>query len=314
MNQTWLKDEDKTVGQVLKETIAKLGENIVVRRFARLNLGEGLQKKDDDFAAGVEKELAKYRSADGAPKEEKPKEEPTAEAPKEEAPKEEEKKEAVPISAAMVKELRERSGAGILDSKKALSECGGDTDKAMEWLKKKGMAKADKKAGNLSAEGAIASYVHFNQKIGVIVEVNSETDFVAINEIFKEFAADVAMQIAANPNVTCITTADLDPAVIEKEKAIEMEKEDLAGKPDNIKEKIVAGRLSKKFEELALMNQKWLKDEDKTVEQVLKERIAKLGENLIIRRFERLILGEGLAKKDDDFAAGVEKELAKYRQ
>jgi elongation factor Ts len=312
MNQKWLKDEDKTVEQVLKETISKLGENLVIRRFVRLNLGEGLEKKDDDFAAGVEKELAKYRSEGGAAPE-KPKEEPK----KEEAPKEEAKKEEAPkvqISAAQVKELRTMSGAGIMDTKKALTECGGDVEKAMEWLKKRGMAKASKKAGNISAEGAIASYVHFNQKIGVIVEVNSETDFVAINAIFKEFAADVAMQIAANPSVVAVSTDDVPAEVIASSKAIEMEKEDLAGKPEEIKEKIVMGRLKKKYEEMSLLNQKWLKDEEKTVDQVLKEKIAKLGENIIIRRFERLVLGEGLAKKDDDFAAGVEKELAKYRQ
>ncbi|CAE7400709.1 PETs, partial [Symbiodinium pilosum] len=159
---------------------------------------EGLEKKEDDFAAGVEKELAKYKNAGGEAKEEKKEEkEEKKEEPKEEK-KEEEKKEEKPkvaVSAAQVKELRGRSGAGILDAKKALTECGGDMDEAMEWLKKKGMAKADKKAGNLSAEGVIASYVHFNSKLGVLVEVNSETDFVAINAIFKEFAADVAMQI-----------------------------------------------------------------------------------------------------------------------
>merc|ERR1719291_535106 len=143
------------------------------------------------------------------------------------------------------------------------------------------MAKADKKAGNLSAEGAVASYVHFNCKTGVLVEVNSETDFVAMNSIFKEFTSDLAMQIAGNP--------------------------------DNIKEKIVEGRLRKKFEENSLMGQKWLKDEDKTVQEVLKERIAKLGENLVVRRFVRINLGEGLDKEEVDFAAGVEKEMAKFR-
>merc|ERR1712113_162103 len=127
------------------------------------------------------------------------------------------------------------------------------------------------------------------------------------------FASDVAMQIAANPTVNCVTTDEVPADIKEKEKDIEMQKEDLAGKPDDIKEKIVEGRLKKKYEEMALLNQKWLKDEEKTVQDVLKEKIAKLGENLVIRRFARLNLGEGLEKKDDDFAAGVEKELAKYR-
>merc|ERR1719321_1594933 len=121
------------------------------------------------------------------------------------------------------------------------------------------------------------------------------------------------MQIAAMPAVVCVSTDEVPADIKEKEKAAEMAKEDLAGKPDNIKEKIVEGRLRKKYEEMALLSQKWLKDEDKTVPEVLKERIAKLGENLVIRRFERFNLGEGLEKKDNDFAAGVEKELAKYR-
>jgi len=322
LGQKWLKDEDMTVEDVLKARIAKLGENLVIRRFTRLTLGEGLEKRDADFAAGVEAELAKYRAdpnAAPATDSEAPEEEaPKADAPKAEAPREEPGAAAAApaapaVSAADVKALRMRSGAGILDSKKALAETGGDMEKAMEWLKKKGMAKADKKAGNVSAEGAIASYVHFNQKIGVMVEVNSETDFVAINAIFKEFASDVAMQIAANPSVVCVTKDEVPADVQAKERAIEMEKEDLAGKPDEVKAKIVEGRLNKRYQEMALMGQKWLKDEDKTVQDVLKEKIAKLGENIVIRRFARLTLGEGLEKKEDDFAAGVEKELAKYR-
>ena len=183
----------------------------------------------------------------------------------------------------------------------------------MEWLKKKGMAKADKKAGNVAVEGCVASYVHFNNKIAVLVEVNSETDFVASNAIFKEFTSDVAMQIAANSDVAYVTTDDVPAAEMEKEKQLEMTKEDLEGKPDAIKEKIVGGRLKKKFEEKALMSQKWLKDEDISVQEAVKQTIAKLGENIVIRRFQRLTLGEGLEKKDDDFAAGVEKELAKYK-
>eukprot|EP00933_Yihiella_yeosuensis_P018554 TRINITY_DN15186_c1_g1_i2.p1 TRINITY_DN15186_c1_g1~~TRINITY_DN15186_c1_g1_i2.p1 ORF type:complete len:438 (-),score=186.77 TRINITY_DN15186_c1_g1_i2:93-1406(-) len=311
LNQKWLKDEDKTVEQALKETIAKLGENCVIRRFERLVLGEGLEKKDADFAAGVEKELEKYRAGEGeapAPEPEKPKaeEKPKEEAPKAEAPK-------VQVSAAQVKELRGRTGAGILDSKKALAECGGDIEEAIAWLKKKGIAKADKKVGNLSVEGCVASYVHFNAKLGVIVEVNSETDFVGKNSIFTEFAQDVAMQIAAIPSIQCVSIDDVDPAVYAKAKEIEMAKEDLAGKPDQVKTKIVDGRLKKQFEETALLGQKWLKNEEQTVQDVLKEKIAKLGENIVIRRFKRLTLGEGLEKKDADFAAGVEQELAKYR-
>merc|ERR1719394_2429577 len=183
----------------------------------------------------------------------------------------------------------------------------------MEWLKKKGISKADKKSANIAVEGNIASYVHFNGKIAVLVEVNSETDFVASNAIFKEFTSDIAMQIAANPSIKCITADDVPEGEKAKAKALEMAKEDLAGKPENIKEKIVEGRLKKQFEEMALMNQKWLKDEDKTVQEVLKARIAKLGENLVIRRFLRLNLGEGLEKQDADFAGDVERELSKYK-
>jgi len=309
MSQKWLKDDDMTVEEVLKEKISKLGENIVIRRFVRLNLGEGLEKKDADFAGDVERELRKYKAEGAAaaapaaePREAAP---PAAERPAEE--------EGPAISAAQVKELRQRSGAGILDSKKALKETGGDVEEAMAWLRKKGMAKADKKAGNLSVEGAVASYVHFNSKLGVIVEVNSQTDFVAINSVFKEFATDVAMQLAANPTVTCISPDDVPAELIARERELEMQKDDLAGKPDHVVEKMVDGRLKKKFSEMALLEQKWLKDEDKTVQEVLKEKIAQLGENLVIRRFQRLTLGEGLEKKDNDFAAGVEKELAKFR-
>lgn len=305
LSQKWLKDEERTVQDILKQTIAKIGENIVIRRFSRITLGEGLVKKDTDFAAGVEKELAKYNTAaEEAAKESKPKE------AKEEKPKAE---KDIAVSAKDVKLLRDRSGAGVLESQKALKESAGDIDKAMEWLRKRGIAKADKKAGNVSAEGSIASYVHFNNKIGVIVEVNSETDFVAINEIFKNFAADVAMQIAANPTVVCVTADEVPAELKAKEKAIEMEKDDLAGKPAEMKEKIVEGRLKKRWDEMALLSQTWLKDDSKTVKDVLKETIAKLGENIVIRRFSKVTLGEGLAKKDGDFAAGVEQELAKYR-
>jgi len=311
LSQKWLKDEDLTVEQAVKATIGKLGENIIIRRFKRLTLGEGLEKKDTDFAAGVEKELSKYKTDGAAPE---PKKEPEPEAPKAPEPEAAKKEEPkVAVSAASVKALRERSGAGILDSKKALTACDNDVDKALEWLKKKGMAKAGKKAGNLSAEGAVDSYVHFNSKLGVIVEVNSETDFVAINAIFKEFVKDVAMQVAANPSIEYVSSDEVDPSLYAQAKVLEMEKEDLAGKPDNIKEKIVDGRLKKKFEESALLSQKWLKDEDKTVQEVVTEKIAQLGENIVIRRFARLTLGEGLEKKDADFAAGVEKELEKYR-
>jgi len=181
---------------------------------------------------------------------------------------------------------------------------------AMDWLKKRGIAKADKKSDRVAVEGAIASYVHFNKRLGVLVEVNCETDFVAQNSIFKDFLGEVAMQIAANPEVVSVSTDDVPADVVAKEKDIEMNKEDLQGKPDNIKEKIVAGRLKKKFAEMALLEQKWLMDEDKTVADIVKEKIAKLGENIVIRRFTRVVLGEGLQKKEVDFAAEVEAQMS----
>merc|ERR1719333_1573477 len=286
LEQKWVYDEDKKVSDVLKEMIAKVGENIVIRRFVRLNLGEGIEKEEVDFAAGVAAELEKFKPT-GEPKEEKPKEEkpaPVAEKPKEaSAPK-------MKIPAAAVKELRERSGAGILDSQKALRECEGDMDKAMDWLKKRGIAKADKKAGNAVAEGAIGSYVHFNSKLAVLVEINCETDFAATNDNFKEFVDQVAMQIASNPDVTGVSTDEV---------------------PEEIKEKIVAGRLQKRFSEMALLEQKWILDDSKTVADVLKEKIAKIGENIVIRRFVRLNLGEGLEKVEADLAAAVAAEIAK---
>jgi len=307
LEQKWVYDEDKKVADVLKEMIAKVGENIVIRRFVRLNLGEGIEKEEVDFAAGVAAELEKFKPT-GEPKEEKPKEEkpaPVAEKPKEaSAPK-------MKIPAAAVKELRERSGAGILDSQKALRECEGDMDKAMDWLKKRGIAKADKKAGNAVAEGAIGSYVHFNSKLAVLVEINCETDFAATNDNFKEFVDQVAMQIASNPDVTGVSTDEVPEDVKAKEKELEMAKDDLDGKPEDIKEKIVAGRLQKRFSEMALLDQKWILDDSKTVADVLKEKIAKIGENIVIRRFVRLNLGEGLEKVEADLAAAVAAEIAK---
>jgi len=202
------------------------------------------------------------------------------------------------IPAKDVKELRERTGAGMMDCKKALLETSGDKDKAVEWLRQKGLASAGKKAGRVAAEGLVASYIHTGGRIGVLVEVNCETDFVARNEAFSTLVRDIAMQIAACPNVEYVRVEDIPPEVAEKEKSIEMGKDDLAGKPENIKEKIVQGRIEKRLKEMALMDQPFIKEQSVTVEELVKQSIAQLGENIQIRRFVRFVLGEGIEKQE----------------
>jgi elongation factor Ts len=200
------------------------------------------------------------------------------------------------ISAKDVKDLRERTGAGMMDCKKALQETGGDMEKAIEWLRQKGLASAGKKAGRVAAEGLVDSYIHTGGRIGVLVEVNCETDFVARNQAFVELVRNVAMQIAACPNVEYVQVSDIPSEIAEKEKAVEMGKEDLAGKPENIKEKIVSGRIDKRLKEMSLMDQPYIKDQSMTVEELIKQAIAQLGENIQIRRFARFVLGEGIEK------------------
>jgi len=202
------------------------------------------------------------------------------------------------IPAKDVKELRERTGAGMMDCKKALLETNGDMDKAVEWLRQKGLASAGKKAGRVAAEGLVDSYIHTGGRIGVLVEVNCETDFVARNEEFPALVRNIAMQIAACPNVEYVKVDDIPAEIVEKEKAVEMGKDDLAGKPANIKEKIVQGRIEKRLKELALMDQPFIRDQSITVEELVKQSIAKLGENIQVRRFVRFVLGEGIEKEE----------------
>ena len=204
------------------------------------------------------------------------------------------------IPAKDVKELRERTGAGMMDCKKALLETSGDKDKAVEWLRQKGLASASKKAGRVAAEGLVDSYIHTGGRIGVLVEVNCETDFVARNEDFPILVRNIAMQIAACPNVEYVKVEDIPAEIVEKEKAIEMGKDDLSGKPDNIKEKIVQGRIEKRLKELALMDQPFIRDQSITVEELVKQSIAKLGENIQVRRFVRFVLGEGIEKPTEE--------------
>ena len=215
------------------------------------------------------------------------------------------------ISAKIVKELRDKTSAGMMDCKKALQEANGDFEKAEEALKKKGLAIADKKASRIATEGIVEAYIHMGGKLGVLVEVNCETDFVARRSEFQELARNISMQIAACPQVQYINGADIPPEVAEKEKKTEMEKDDLGNKPQDIKEKIVEGRIQKKLKEMVLVDKPFIKDSSITIEELVKQNIAAIGENIQIRRFERFVLGEGLEKKNEDFSAEVEKMKSK---
>jgi len=215
------------------------------------------------------------------------------------------------ISAQVVKQLRDKTGAGMMDCKKALKETNGDIDKAMEWLRQKGIASAGKKAARVAAEGLIGSYIHTGGRVGVMVEVNCETDFVARREEFQALVRNIAMQIAACPNVEYVRVGDIPADIVAKEKEIEMGRDDLASKPDNVKEKIVQGRIDKRLKELALLDQAYVRDQSITVEELVKQAIAQLGENIQIRRFVRFILGEGIEKQESNFADEVAAQMGK---
>lgn len=197
------------------------------------------------------------------------------------------------ITASMVKELREKTGAGMMDCKKALEECGGDEEKALAWLREKGIAKAQKRAGKTAAEGIIGSYIHMNGKIGVLVEINCETDFVAKSDKFQEFAKNVAMQIAA-ANPRYISSEDVPEDVLEKEKEIYANQCKAEGKPENIIPKIVEGKLKKYYQDVCLLHQPYIRDDSLTIQDLLNELVSVLGEKIIIRRFVRFEVGEKL--------------------
>lgn len=209
------------------------------------------------------------------------------------------------ISAKLVKELRDKTGAGMMDCKKALAESEGDMTKAAEWLRQKGIATAEKKAGRTAAEGAVGSYIHTGARVGVLVEVNCETDFVARGELFQELVRNVAMQIAACPNVEYVTTDEIPADVADREKAIEMGRDDLAGKPEAMKAKIVEGRIGKRLKELALLEQPFIRDSALSLGEIVKQVAGKTGENIQVRRFTRFTLGEGIEVEKSDFAAEV---------
>ncbi|SMO53575.1 translation elongation factor Ts [Melghirimyces algeriensis] len=208
------------------------------------------------------------------------------------------------ISAAQVKELRQKTGAGMMDCKKMLQEANGDMEKAMELLREKGLAKAEKKADRIAAEGLVESYIHAGGRIGVLVEVNCETDFVAKTDEFKDFVKDVAMQIAAmNPQY--VRREEVPEEEVNKEREILKNQALGEGKPEHIVDKMVEGRLNKFYERVCLLEQAYIKDSDKSLDELVKEKIAKIGENISIRRFVRFELGEGLEKREDDFVSEV---------
>ncbi len=218
------------------------------------------------------------------------------------------------ISAKQVKELRETTGAGMMDCKKALQESDGDLQKAVEWLRQKGITSAAKKEGRVAAEGLVESYIHTGGRVGVLVEINCETDFVARRDEFKTLARDIAMQIAACPNVEVIRTSEISEESIAREREIEMGREDLAKKPENIRSKIVDGRIQKRLKELSLMDQPFIKDQNVTIEELIKQSVSTLGENIQVRRFSRFTLGEGIEKKEENFAAEVAAQAGKKKE
>ena len=198
------------------------------------------------------------------------------------------------IDASIVKDLRGRTGAGIMDCKEALLDSDGNVEKAVDFLRKKGITKAEKKAGREADQGVVLSYIHPGNRIGVLVEVNCETDFVAKTDRFQTFVKDVAMQIAAT-NPLSVTRDGIDSVVVDKEKEIFTEQAKLSGKPDNVLEKIIEGRIEKFYQENCLLEQSFIKDSDKSVKDILMETIATLGENISIARFSRFEVGDVLS-------------------
>jgi len=211
------------------------------------------------------------------------------------------------VTMESIKELRERTGAGIADCKKALVECEANIDKSIEFLRKKGLAKAAKKAGRIATEGLISHYIHGNGRIGVLLETNCETDFVARNEDFVTFTKDVAMQIAAM-NPLFVRGEEIPEEMVEKERQIRKATAAEGGKAANVIDKIVEGQIGKWKKEICLLDQSWVKDDKKTIADLQKTLVAKLGENIQVRRFVRFELGEGLAKKEENFAEEVARQ------
>ncbi len=212
------------------------------------------------------------------------------------------------ITIDMIKELREKTGSGMMDCKKALQESDGNLDKAIIWLREKGIASADKKMTRIAAEGVVDAYIHAGNRVGVLLEVNIETDFAAKNENFRQMVREISMQIAAmKPQWVDQDSVPAD--VIEAERNIARNQALNEGKPEKVVDKIVDGRMKKFFEENCLLNQSYIKDDSKTVEMIVKEMIAQIGENISVRRFVRYELGEGLEKREENFAEEVSKQI-----
>lgn len=208
------------------------------------------------------------------------------------------------ITSQMVKELRERTQAGMMDCKRALQETGGDMEKAVDYLREKGLAAAAKKAGRIAAEGLVESYIHGNGRIGVLIEVNCETDFVANTDDFRALVKDLAMQVAAL-KAEYVSRDEVPEEIVAHEREIYRSQSLNEGKPERVVDKIVEGRLEKYFQQVCLLEQPFMKDSDKTVQELINEKIAQMGENIQVRRFVRFERGEGLERRQDDFAAEV---------
>ncbi|MEQ1502268.1 MAG: translation elongation factor Ts [Myxococcota bacterium] len=213
-------------------------------------------------------------------------------------------------AAEDVKTLRERTGAGILDCKKALTETGGDLEKAIDWLRTKGIANAAKKSGRAASDGLVTAYIHAGGKIGVLLEVNCETDFVALNDAFKQLCHDLAMHIAA-AGPEYVSKEDVPADVVAREREVARQRVIEEGKPAAVADRIVEGRMSKFFDEACLLEQTYVKDDKKTVREVLTDAVARIGENIKVRRFSRFVVGEGLEKKSTDFASEVAAQLGR---
>nr|YP_009314522.1 Translation elongation factor Ts [Liagoropsis maxima]SCW22776.1 Translation elongation factor Ts [Liagoropsis maxima] len=211
----------------------------------------------------------------------------------------------IQISAQYVKELRLKTGAGMMDCKKALQESEGDFDKAVENLRKKGLASASKKAGRRTTEGIIESYIHAGSKIGVMVEINCETDFVARRSEFQELSRNIAMQIAACPLVEYVDIESIPTNIVKQEKSIEMSKEDIVNKPEKVRKQIVEGRINKKLSELSLLSQPFIRNPDITIRDLINQNISLMGENIQVKRFVRFLLGEGSEQSRQHFSEEV---------
>ena len=217
----------------------------------------------------------------------------------------------IDISVEDVKELRSKTGAGMMNCKKALQASKGDIDLAIENLRQQGLASASKKSDRIAAEGLIESYIHAGARIGVLLELNCETDFVSRHQEFRELAKNLAMQIVACPDVEYVSIADIPQSTKDQEEKIELGKEDLKNKPENIRETIIKGRIDKRLKELSLLDQTFIRDSNILVRDLIDQKIALLGENIKVRRFQKFVLGEGIERKQIDFSQDILKVLQK---